>query len=106
MAESRPHRLHSTAPGSRNRRGQSPDGYSGAGQGRGVLADGTPARPARASKVVPASPDFPAESAEKNQDQACGQYDDADGPDDRKLEQKADDQQDHTEDDHVYSLGQ
>jgi hypothetical protein len=71
-----------------------------------VLADRTPARPRAPLKVVPTTPDFPAESAEKSQDEAYGQYDDADGPDDRKLEQKADDQQDYAEDDHVYSLEQ
>jgi hypothetical protein len=55
---------------------------------------------------VSPTPDFPAKSAEKKQDQAYDQGDNADGPDDRDLEQKADDKQDNAEDDHVYSLEQ
>jgi hypothetical protein len=83
----------------------SPGGYSGASWGRACWQT-VGQHTLRGPRSNAGGPDFPAESAEKNQDQAYGQYDDADGPDDRKLEQKAGDEQAYTEGDHAYSLRQ
>lgn len=63
-----------------------------------------PAPPETASPVVPATSDASANSAEQRKDKPDSEHDDPDRPHDRDLDQEADDEQNHTENDHEIPL--
>jgi hypothetical protein len=62
--------------------------------------------PGIASPVVPTTCDASANSAEQGKEKPHSQYDDPDCPQDRDVDQEADDEQNYTEYDHEKSLRQ